>query len=76
MLSAVDRGLMMRNWRLKKKFSTADMARKLGISKTYIYDIEKGEKTPSVDIVIRWVNITRPSMKDFTKMLYPSKYTK
>lgn len=47
----------MRNWlielRMKKNLSRSEFARNLGISRVFLYEIEKGKKNPSGRVALK-----------------------
>ena len=44
-------GTVIREIRMKKKISQGDLANRLNISQTYLSQLEKNKKTPSMDLM-------------------------
>ena len=59
-----DVGLRIRNIREAKKLSGVVVARKLGISSQYYYDIEKGKRNLSAEIAIGIADLFKVSVDD------------
>lgn len=59
----------MRNWlidlRMKNHLSRTECAKRAGISRVYLYQIEKGEKNPSWEIALKLSNVLRFDMRKF-----------
>lgn len=58
-------GEILRALRLLSEQTPTELAKKIGISRSYVYAIEKGENpNPGIDIVKKWVKATRPKGND------------
>jgi transcriptional regulator with XRE-family HTH domain len=51
--------------RVMKKMSQDDLAKKAGVDRSYISQIESGKKTPSLSVLERIADALECSLKDF-----------
>lgn len=51
--------------RVMKKMSQDDLAKKAGVDRSYISQIESGKKTPSLSVLGRIADALECSLKDF-----------
>lgn len=58
-------GKKLREVRLKKKLSQGDVARILGIHRTYISGLERGRRNPSLATIQKLAKALNVSPKDF-----------
>jgi len=61
-------GEMLCRIRLQFGFSAIFIARTIGFTRGYICDVEKGNKTPSPNWLIKVAGILNPSTKDIEKL--------
>lgn len=47
-------GKKIRELRKERKWSLEDLAKRIGSSKSYVWEIEKGKSCPSIDIMINF----------------------
>jgi len=62
-------GKVIKNLRIEKKISQEKLALDSNIDRTYISDIEKGERNVSLDIIWRLANTLQISLSDLFKKI-------
>lgn len=69
-------GEILRAMRIGAKFNADELALKIGIDRSHVYRLEKGESEPSLTIVKDWVRATRPSWGLMWRLLVPREFEK
>lgn len=54
-----------KKYRMSKGYSQTDLAKLLNIDRTYINQIERGKKTPSLALLERIADVLGKNLKDF-----------
>jgi len=55
--------------RLAHKFSTRDMAKKIEISRAHVHCLERGKRSPTLEMVVRYSKVFKVSISDLVEQL-------
>lgn len=56
--------LKIKEWRLKRKLTQEELSKLSGISASYIGDLERGEKEPTISVLCRIAEALKVDIKD------------
>lgn len=69
-------GDILRLMRVNANLGVDELASKVGINRSHVYRLEKGEAEPSLTIVKDWVLATKPSVGLMWRLLVPREFEK
>jgi transcriptional regulator with XRE-family HTH domain len=55
-------GLVIRQWRLKASLSQEELAARAGLHRTYVSDVERGRRNPSLQSIAKLTNALKVSV--------------
>ena len=65
-----DLGLRMKNLRFKQRYTARKLAESLGINSNYVFQLESGRRTPSMDLFFRIASVYELTPLEFMEKLY------
>lgn len=57
----MENGEILKKMRVNSALSHTELAKRAGISRSWVYAVEKGDcASPSIDVVNRWIDVCKP----------------